>query len=320
MSSLPLVSVICLCYNHENYIREAVESVLAQTYSNIEIIIVDDLSTDASRGVIMRIVGDHPSIKYLPLDKNHGNCAAFNRGLALAHGEYIVDLATDDVMLPERIEKQVAALQKLDHSWGVVFTDVLYIDHDSQPLFQHYPYLLEKQLIKQVPQGDIYRELISTYFISAPSMLVRRKVFEQLNGYDETLAYEDFDFWIRSSRIFKYAFLNEPLTRVRKTSRSLSRKAYVPGDQQLHSTYKVCRKAQALNKSSDENDALRKRVRYEFRHAVLSGNFAEANRFLGLLTELGTLNRHDNVLKFLLKHKIGLPRLRRAYQRLRYRR
>ncbi|MCU0357456.1 MAG: glycosyltransferase family 2 protein, partial [Cyclobacteriaceae bacterium] len=90
----PLVSVICLCYNHQLYVQEAIESVLNQTWSHIELIVVDDASTDTSREVIRALQKEHHLQKVLLLEKNMGNCAAFNRGLAIATGDFIIDLAS----------------------------------------------------------------------------------------------------------------------------------------------------------------------------------------------------------------------------------
>lgn len=314
----PLVSVICLCYNHERFVAESIHSVFAQTYPNLEVILVDDQSTDNSRHVISGVLERYPSMKYLPMERNAGNCAAFNRGFALSSGAYIVDFSADDVLLPDRLTKQVALFETLDQSFGVVFTDVEYIDENGKPLYTHVENLRRRKLIASVPEGDIYKDLIQSYFVSSPSMLVRREVFQKLQGYDETLAYEDFDFFIRSSRHYRYAFLNEVLTRVRKVSHSLSARAYRRGDRQLHSTYVVCRKARQMNRSDEENRALITRVRYELRHAVLSENYGEAELFLELLKELTPLNSWDNLLRSLLKMKVPLARLRRIYHGLRY--
>ncbi len=88
-----------------------------------------------------------------------------------------------------------------------------------------------KSLISHIPQGDVYRDMLTTYFIPGPTMMIRREVFAALGGYDESLSYEDFDFWVRSSRIYRYAFLNERLTSIRKLKSSMSTGWYVPGDQ-----------------------------------------------------------------------------------------
>jgi glycosyltransferase involved in cell wall biosynthesis len=314
----PLVSVICLCHNHVRFVEEAILSVISQSYENMEIVVVDDCSTDGSKGVITGLVLRFPRLKFISLDENIGNCAAFNRGLAVSSGAYLVDFSADDVFRSDRIKKQVAYFQTLDESYGVVFTDVQYIDEDGKHLYRHFDSLRKKKLIREIPSGDIYSDILRSYFVSSPSMLVKREVFDHLQGYDEKLAYEDFDFWVRSSREFKYGFMPEVLTLVRKSRNSLSTKAYSPGDRQLHSTYLVCRKAQELTRTEQDKSALIYRVRYELRHAVLSENYAEAELFIALLKELTPLSSWDNLLWSLLKMRVPLARLRRLYHGLRY--
>jgi glycosyltransferase involved in cell wall biosynthesis len=314
----PLVSVICLCHNHERFLPEAIESVRKQTYDNLEIIVVDDASTDGSKEQIRGILQQDPSISFLSLSENLGNCAAFNAGLALARGEFVVDFSTDDVMMPDRITEQVRLFHSLDETYGVVFTDVEYINEAGEHLYYHYEYLRKKRLINSIPQGDVYADILSTYFVSSPSMLVRRNVFDDLNGYDPNLAYEDFDFWVRSSRKYKYAYLNKVLTKVRKHEKSLSKKQYIKGSRQLHSTYLVCRKAQLMNKTENENKALIRRLRYELRHAILTHHVEESKLFFDMLRELSGAGLIEWLLWFLRKLPIPLSNLRSAYQRVRY--
>lgn len=314
----PLVTVICLCYNHERFVKEAVESVLSQTYPSIQIIIVDDASTDNSRNVIDEIARQNSQIEYLPLGKNIGNCAAFNRGLRLAKGKFVVDFATDDVMLPNRIARQVETFQQLDQSWGVVFSDAEYVDQNGKHLYQYYPYLRKKRIIDHVPTGDVFEALIKRYFISGPTMLVRREVFDYLEGYDESLAYEDFDFWIRSSRKFKYAFIDEVLTKVRKHSGSLSTKLYTKDDLQIHSTYKVLLKAKQLAFKPSEVVALQQRVRYEHRHAALTGLKKESNLLFELLKELNGVDLSSRMLHTALRLNVPVSGIRKLYHQIKY--
>jgi glycosyltransferase involved in cell wall biosynthesis len=314
----PLVSIICLCYNHATYVEEALRSVFDQTYANVEVIVVDDASTDNSLDVIRRTIAQHPNIQLLALPQNLGNCKAFNQGLRLATGEYVVDFATDDVMLPERIEKQLQLFSQRDPSYGVVFTDANYIDTQGHEFRQHYDYLFAKKLLTTIPQGDVYRDVLSTYFIASPTMLVRKKVLDELQGYDEALAYEDFDFWVRSARQYKYAFLPERLTNIRRKHQSLSSGWYRRGDPQLHSTYLVCQKAESLNRDASDKAALLKRVRYELRQSVFSENHKEAKLFYHLLTTLASPSKSDRLLLGLMKSKLPLAQLRLFYQRWRY--
>ncbi len=313
----PLVTVICLCYNHRQFVREAIASVLNQTYSPIEIIVVDDHSTDGSADEIRLFLKDHPSVEFLALSENIGNCRAFNEGWKIAKGDFVVDFATDDVMQPDRIAKQVHFFDTHSDK-GVVFTDAEYINEKGDIIREHYRHLKSHGLLHDIPEGDVYGDVLKTYFICAPTMLVRREVFEKLNGYDENLAYEDFDFWVRSARDFRYGFLDEKLTKVRVHSTSLSQRWYHPGDRQIHSTYLVCRKAMILNRNDLENQALAQRLRYEIRQCVFSGNRKHAVLFYELLNQLGKRNFGSELMMILNRLRLPLAPLRRLYHRIRF--
>ena len=133
----PLVTVICLCYNQERFVRQSIDSVLAQSYSNIELIVVDDASTDASVEAIKERIKLHPGIKFIALPENSGNCRGFNTGLRHAGGEYVIDLAADDILMPERIRIGVEALRKAGDKFGVHFSDAYWISEEGHRLYRH---------------------------------------------------------------------------------------------------------------------------------------------------------------------------------------
>lgn len=278
----PLVSVICLCYNHQEFVAEAVNSILNQTYTNIELIIVDDASADKSSRIIQDLAVSNPAIKFIQLEKNVGNCTAFNIGLRQSNGEYIIDFAADDILLPQRIEIGVKALEKLGKEHGVQFSDAQLIDAHGNLLGLH----SDKYLHETIPTGDIYLDLIKNYFICAPTMLIRKDVLELLNGYDESLAYEDFDFWIRSARHFKYVYLSDVLVKRRVLSNSMRSTQFTKGSKQLKSTYRVCLKINELNKTKAERNALKFRLIYELKVCLRLFEFGLAINYLKLLSSL----------------------------------
>jgi glycosyltransferase involved in cell wall biosynthesis len=279
---------------------------------------VDDMSTDRSRPIIQEIAAENPSIETIFTTKNLGNCAAFNLAFEKVKGEFVVDFATDDVMIPDRILKQVDLFQSLDESYGVIFSDAVYIDVEGKFIRNHFDYLKMKGFIREIPQGEVYKNLISTYFVPSPTMLVRKRVMVELKGYDEDLVYEDFDFWVRSARKFKYAFQNERLTMIRKSRNSMSTGWYKQGDAQLHSTYLVCKKIVAMNQSEDENNALATRLKYEIRQSIFSNNKREAKLFFELLSEIGRVSVVDRVMIALAVLPFDFSGLRSLYHRLRY--
>ncbi len=313
----PLVSVICLCHNHKPYLTEAIKSVLDQTYPNIEVIVVDDASADGSKSLLENLCKKH-NLLYIDLSENVGNCAAFNKGFYQSSGKYIIDFATDDVMLPQRIAQQVRFFEMQDASVGVIFSNAQIMNEQGDPLKTHYAIDAKGHVKEEVPEGDVYTDVVSRYFISPPTMMIRREVLEDLGGYDELLAYEDFDFWARSARVYKYAFQPQCLTKVRTVSTSLSSKLYAKGDKQLESTYRVCLKVANMNRSEQDKIALIQRLRYEMRHAVLTGNYKEAMLFFDLLKKQDGLNLTAYVFYGLGFLDFPLKRLRNFYLKIRY--
>ncbi len=310
----PLVTIICLCYNHEKFVRETLLSVWNQTYRDIEVIIVDDASQDESIKIIRQFLKQNPPdfpVKTLFLDQNVGNCTAFNRGWCFARGKYIIDLATDDIILPDRVEKQVAYFEKLPEEYGVIFTEAQYINEQGNPL--HFHFGEQYSHIRPIPEGDVYQDVLSRYFISSPTMMIRNEVLQQLGGYDEQLAYEDFDFWVRSARQYKYAYLDDCTTLVRRSPASMSRQLYRKGDCQLYSTYLVSRKAVSMIRKKQEKQALIKRVSYEARHAAFSCNFREALLLLSLLKDLKTYSSTYIFLRVLIWTRLDLSTIHSWY-------
>lgn len=295
-SDLPLVSIVALCYNHARFLEEALESILAQTYPNVEVILVDDASTDGSAAILRRYAAAHPHWQLHLLPKNGGNCRAFNHGLRQAHGEFVVDFATDDVLLPSRLSQQVAQFALVGPRCGMVYSDAELIDEASRHVRYHFRRDARGQLQPLPASGLVFADVLARYFISTPTMLMRRTTLEELGGYDETLAYEDFDFWVRASRNWEFHLLPEVTTRKRLHPQSMSRKGYRPHDPYLLSTIRVCRKAQALCRTTAERAALAGRVRWELRQAVRHRNCPEARELYQLLRELRAVRPLDWLL------------------------
>lgn len=316
---LPLVSVICLCYNHGRFLVEALDSVRCQTYPHVEILVIDDASTDNSRQLLQAYAAAHPQIRLMLLEHNLGNCRAFNRGLDQARGEFIIDFATDDVMLPGRVAAQVQAFSSLGPDYGIVFTDAELIDEASRSLGYFYKRDAAGQLRPQVAVGDVYAQVLERFFISSPTLMIRRQVFDRLGGYDETLAYEDFDLMVRAAREFKFYFLDQPLTRRRLHPQQLSKKWYRVGDKQLLSTIRICEKALRLNRTEREKQALTRRVAWEARQAFFTRNYPEADQLFALLRQLGPLPGQCWLLEKLNRARLNLSFIHRLYSQLAHR-
>lgn len=278
----PLVTVICVCYNQARFVMEALDSVVNQTYSNIELIVIDDGSVDGSGKVIKQWMGHHAQATLIMNGKNIGYCKTFNKAYKISKGEFIIDLSADDVLLPNRVEEGVSQLKRAGESFGVAFSDAQYINEAGNPIKLH----SEKYPHATIPSGDVYKDLMERYFICSPTMMFRKAMLDSLGGYDESLAFEDFDLWIRASRNFKFIYSPTVLVKKREVMSSMSAKQFERANPQRWSTLEVCKKIKLLNRNRKEADALRRRLRYEIRVSLRSLDFRMAFAFWKLLRSI----------------------------------
>jgi len=277
----PLVSVIVLCHNHEKFVAGAIKSVIDQQYDNIELIVVNDGSSDGSVDTIEKCRNKY-DFTFLSYSSSLGNCKAFNHAYKNSRGEYIIDLAADDLLLPDRVASGVETMAGKSENYGVHFCDVLLCDEHDKPIQTHYLRDEQGQLIQEIPQGWVFKELVQQYFICTPSMMIKREVLDQLDGYDESLSYEDFDFWVRSSRHFRYAFTDAVLVKKRIVKHSLSNQQKSWKNRHITTTATVCEKAIMLCRHTEEFRALQQRLEYEIKWALWTGNVRAAWKMLRL--------------------------------------
>lgn len=180
-----LASIIIPCFNAEKWVREAIESCLNQTYRPIEIIVIDDGSTDRSLEII-KSFGDNIRFETGP---NRGGNTARNLGFAISKGEFIQFLDADDCLLPEKIERQVSCLESGK-------ADVVYGDWRHQHHRPDGKVELEEAAISG-EHADILAALLSDWWVAPAAILFRRSAVERAGGWDESLtAAQDRDFFI----------------------------------------------------------------------------------------------------------------------------
>jgi glycosyltransferase involved in cell wall biosynthesis len=312
-SGTPLVTIILTAYNHQNYIEECLASVLKQSYHNIELIVIDNASTDNTRAVTELFKETSADFQLIRNSSNKGLCTAFNQGLALAKGKYLIDLSGDDVLLPERVKNQVAAFELLPDDFGVVFTNALMIDRKGRKLNFHYPVDKEGRSAEHVPDGDVYKKVLEKYFICTPTMMIRTNIMKEIGGYDESLSFEDFDFWIRTSVRYKYFYLDEVSMLKRKVPDSLSAMVYKKGSGMLESYYAVCNKAYDLNRDQEEFDLLAARIRTFIRKCFYAQEFELAVRFRKLLNFIEDPGVKTEIIVFLCRMRLPVNSVYRFY-------
>ena len=208
-----IVSVVMPVYNAERYLAEAVESVLAQTFKNFELIVVDDGSTDRSPFILEDFRAKDSRVRIITRP-NTGIVGALNDGLAAASGEFIARADADDVSLPERFERQLAFLQQ-HPDYAVVGTRVLCVDPDGAPL---------RELFDIVSHEEIDRRHFedSTSSLAHPSVMMRADVVRSLGGYRKEFELaEDLDLWLRTAEHNRLANLREVLVHYRVHLESL---------------------------------------------------------------------------------------------------
>lgn len=190
----PLVSIVIPVYNGSNYMREAIDSALAQTYKNIEVIVVNDGSKDD--GETERIAKEYgDKIRYI-YKENGGVSTALNTGIKHMKGEYFSWLSHDDAYMPDKIEKQVEALSELDDKSTLICCDYIHIDKDSK-------------LIGKMPEIDLksaellsWEQMLLDLFRTGPvngcALLIKKTVFDEVGLFDESLRfYQDGFMWYK---------------------------------------------------------------------------------------------------------------------------
>lgn len=279
MHSNSLVTVICLCYDHESFVVEALESVLNQTHKNVELIIADDFSTDNSVQVIENWLEKNPEIPFLINKENLGNTKSFNQCLKMAKGEYIIDLAADDILKSDCIENQLKGFNMTVHkNVGVIYGNAELVTEKGDFIKDYFITDKQKRRIKSQPTGDIYIGLLNgNNNLCSISSLIKREVFDNLKGYDEKLTYEDYDFWIRAARIYNFDYIDKILVQKRVLKNSmytlLEKKNNKKTNNFNYSTYLILKKVVHLNNKKAEFIAMLKRIHFEMTLALKTRNF-----------------------------------------------
>jgi len=189
MNVLPLVSLVTPTYNQAEFLAHTINSVLSQTYPNIEYLVIDDGSTDETPQIIEAYAG---RLKYIK-QSNIGQAATLNRGWNIASGSLLGYLSSDDCLKPTAITELVNALQ-VNSDAVVAYVDFELIDGSSNS-FRHI----------EAEEYDSKRLIVDLICQPGPGALFRKQIFEELGGWDESLRQvPDFEFWLRASRLGRF--------------------------------------------------------------------------------------------------------------------
>lgn len=199
----PTVSVIISTYNRAHLLGRAIQSVLDQTYQDLEIIVVDDASTDNTEEIVSGFKDER--IQYVRHEENKGGAAARNTGIKIANGDYVGLLDDDDEWLGDKLQKQVDAMEELpDNDWGGTYCGHFHMGH-------------KVTRVEAIKQGNLKKELLKgeVNVGASSTLLFRRHAICEVGLFDEDLArYQDWELLIRFFRRYKLSSVREPLVKV----------------------------------------------------------------------------------------------------------
>lgn len=226
LNKVPTVSVIMNCYNGAKYLHEAIDSVYAQTFTDWEIILWDDASTDGTEEIAQSY---DEKLRYFKGEKAVSLGQARNWALEKATGEFIAFLDQDDLWMPEKLEEQLPIFDT-DDEIGIVISDTYFFNDNEDIVKQFY-------LKRKPPTGFVFRELLKSYFISLETAMIRRKTLETLlYWFDERFTMiEERDLFTRISYQWKLGYVDKPLGkwRMHKDSWTFSKPLSSPKETKL---------------------------------------------------------------------------------------
>ena len=235
----PLVSVVMSVFNAEKYIHQAVESILQQTYKNLEFIVINDGSTDGTRDILESF--EDSRITLLNQD-NVGITLSLNKGIALARGKYIARQDADDISKPDRLEKQVAFLEA-HPKVGLLGSRFEFIDEDGG---------VKRQSLLPIDNDTLQERLIKINQFCHASVMVRKEALDKVGAYREFFRYaQDYDLWLRISEHCEIANLPETLVQYRELPEAISSRKIL-----LQSRFASVAAELALQRRKSGNDLL----------------------------------------------------------------
>ncbi len=214
---MPLVSAMMLSYDHEKFISEAIESVLDQDFDDLELIIVDDASTDSSRQVIQKYAAKDSRIRVILHEANCGIARTANDCIAAAKGKFLSFVASDDVWMKDKLSKQLAVLESNEDV--IVWSEGEIIDQKGQPIgksFSEY-----QGFVSQKKSGHIFQELAKNPYIFASTLLFKRANLGNIR-FDKNLVYlNDYKFLLDLAQKYEFYYIAEPLAKYRVHGRNV---------------------------------------------------------------------------------------------------
>lgn len=314
MTELPLVSFLIISYKHSDYIDDCMKSILAQTYPNMEILYLDDASGDgtfekasAYKDALER---KYEEVMFIQNEANCGLVRNLNRLVRMCRGKYVKFLAADDFMLEDGIEKSVAFMEAHEE-YDMMHSDTIQGDENT-----HYPVPVETAEVPLSKTGTgtivtkekIFDLLYEEDFISAPSVLMRRDVYDRLGLYDEEIGIEDWEYYLRVAKDGNIGYLDDRTVMYRFLPSSLSHSASPQRRMNMKKS-----ELQILEKYKDDAQNSHERMERSLNEAVQDAFHIDMKDYLAYIhayakrndITLSFRNRFMRVLYYIRIIKIG---------------
>ena len=220
MLEKPLVSVWVLTYQAEAYIEDCIKSILSQNYPNMEFLLLDDASKDATLHIVDKYIPELRKkctrVKVIRHQKNSGHISSnANKLIKQCKGDYVKGVAGDDALAPDCLTEMVQYLEK-NKDCAIAYCNGYIVSDNRQKLFY--------RNYKPVTQENTFEKLLWGNFIAATSVLFRKSIFEKYGYYDESMKYEDWEMWLRLARFERLGYVNKKLVYYRESVTGVSRK------------------------------------------------------------------------------------------------
>jgi len=267
----PRVSIIVAAYNGEQYIKETVNSLLGQTEKEIEVIVVDDGSTDGTADIVKGIKDSR--LKYFFQENSGSQASPRNKGIKEARGEFIGFCDQDDIWYEKKIEKQVKAYENCEKKAkvGIVISSADLVNEKSQKIGKS-PINFDGFITAK----ESREKLLGVDFITACSALIPKKILDEVGFLDESLVgVDDYDLWLRISEQYGILGLKEPLCAWRQSESSFS----ADKARQYIETEKIFKKIEVYDKSKAVTSGHGKNIFRIFLALAIDGHYKEAKKY-----------------------------------------
>jgi glycosyltransferase involved in cell wall biosynthesis len=299
-------TLVIVSYNHARYVEQCLDSAFAQTYDDLRVIIFDDCSTDNSVEVIESYLDrTGAEATFIAHQVNRGLCATLNEALQLIDTEFVAFISADDWNDVSRLQRQVEELTSRGTDYCLVYSDARIATEDGEDTgATYYGELGEQRGSKFVPpRGSVYTTELLDEQVCTPTALCRVSALRAVDGYDESLAWEDTDMWLRLAQRWKFTYIDDSLVTKRTTPGSLRESRFHDPTGYFLTSCRIYQKHLGHSHETDRSIAIR--LGGIAKDAYLAGDSSDS--ILEALRLAWRYQRSLTTLVYLVAHRLRVP-------------